>query len=295
MKTTLVIMAAGLGSRFKGGIKQLEGIGMYGETLMEFSIYDAIKAGFNKVVFVIREDFAADFKETIGKKIEKHVECEYVYQDLDNLPFPFAYQERLKPWGTGHAILITENVINEPFCVINADDYYGFTSFKKMYDYLINDINKDNYCMVGYLLENTLSTNGGVSRGICVVDLNDKLIEVNETHNIARVGNIILAGDTKLKEDMIVSMNMWGFHPSIFKYLKEEFEIFLNSLESDDMQSEFLLPNVVDKLVKNKKVSVQVLKTDDKWLGLTYKDDKNLVHEKIKELYKKGIYKNKLF
>ncbi len=291
-KVTLVIMAAGLGSRF-GGIKQLASVGKNNETLMEFSIYDAIKAGFNKVVFVIRKDFSKEFEETILKKVEKYVECICVYQSIDNLPISYDFKNRKKPWGTGQAILVTRDVIDEPFCVINSDDYYGPTSFKKMYDFLTNDVDKDNYCMVGYLLENALSLNGGVSRGICQIDKNNHLVSIDEASNIIKNNNVISSNRGIIKNDVIASMNMWGFHPSIFDFLKEEFVLFLNNLINDD--SEFLIPTVIDTLIKDEKVDVHVLKTDDKWLGITYKEDKKLVHDEINSLYDKGIYKDSLF
>ncbi len=294
-KATLVIMAAGLGSRFKGGLKQLEPVGMNGEILMEYSIYDALEAGFNKVVFVIRKSFAEEFIETIGRKIEKKVECAYVYQELDNLPIDINFKNRTKPWGTGQAILTTKDVIDEPFCVINADDYYGKDSFVKMYNFLTTDLKSNKYCMVGYLLKNTLSDNGGVSRGICVINPDNKLIEVKETYNIAKVGDIILSSNGVLKDNSIASMNMWGFHPSIFDYLKDEFIDFLKNLDENDIKSEFLIPVVVDKLLKSKKIEVEVLNTDAKWLGITYKEDKEIIQNKFKDLYMQGVYKDKLF
>lgn len=292
---TLVIMAAGLGSRFRGGKKQLEPIGLHGETLMEYSICDAAEAGFNKVVFVIRDDFEEEFKEKVGNKVKNFISCEYVYQNLEDVPVKVNTINRKKPWGTGQAVLAVKNVVHEPFCVINADDYYGKDSFKKMYNFLTTQAGDDVYGMVGYQLKNTLSANGGVSRGICMVNPNQELIEIKESYNIAKVGDIILSTSGELDPNFIVSTNMWGFYPSVFSKLEEQFKRFLNNMDIDDTRSEFLLPDFVDELIKNKQVRVKVLSTTDKWLGITYRDDTEDIQREFRKMYMNGIYKDNLF
>lgn len=301
---TLVIMAAGMGSRFGGGIKQLEPMGPNGEIIMDYSIYDAIEAGFNKVVFVTRKDLLKTFKETIGDRISKVIPVEYVFQELDDLPKGFAKpQERTKPWGTGQAILACKKVVNDPFVVINADDYYGKVAFKRIHDYLIGDISSDGkyqFCMAGFMLKNTLSDNGAVTRGICAVDKNMKLIGVNETSGLVKTANGVAIKNadehlTLVDMNSYVSMNMWGFTPNFFDELESGFEKFLSSLKADDIKSEYLLPAVVDQLIKEDKADVFVLHTNDKWFGVTYKEDKPLVVESIKKLIKEGKYPEKLF
>lgn len=239
--TTLVIMAAGMGSRF-GGIKQLEPVGPNGEIIVDYSIYDAVKAGFDKVVFIIRKDLEKDFREVVGNRIEKHVNVEYVFQELDDLPKGYKVQEgRKKPWGTGQAVLCSKSVVNEPFAVINADDYYGKESFKLIYDFLNSDKDPDVYCMAGFVLGNTLSDNGAVTRGVCKTDGNGWLVDIVETGGIIRDGNVAKAKDKDGKDitislDSVVSMNMWGFKPSIYKELERGFEEFLASLAPDDIK-----------------------------------------------------------
>lgn len=289
---SLVIMAAGLGSRYKGGIKQLEAVGPDGKIIMEYSIIDAINAGFNKVVFIIRKDIEEYFKKLIGSKFEDKIKCEYVYQELDNLPDGFSKKDRIKPWGTGHAILVASEVIKGPFLVINADDYYGKEAYQKIYDFLSTvDINSYNFCMAGFILKNTLSANGGVNRGVCKIDGNNNLIGVVETHDIKANGNIASSDLGELSLDSYVSMNMWGFTPKILDELKEGFTSFLSNLSEGDIKSEYLLPDIIDKLIKEKKANVKLLKTNDIWHGITYHEDLDSVKQAFLELYEKGIYK----
>jgi len=302
--TTLVVMAAGMGSRFKGGIKQLEPMGPNGEIIMDYSIYDAIQAGFNKVVFVIRKDLYETFKEVIGNKIANVVPVAYVFQELDDLPNGFKKPaDRTKPWGTGHAILSCKGAVSEPFLVINADDYYGKSAFKQIHDFLVKDHLSDNkyaFCMAGFILGNTLSDNGAVTRGVCIMDKNNHLIGVEETGGIVKTvdGAAAQAQDGKMVSIDInnyVSMNMWGFTPDFFEELESGFKEFLNALKTDDVKSEYLLPAVVDQLIKAGKASVSVLETKDKWFGVTYKEDKPIVVESIRKLINEGLYPSSLF
>lgn len=303
--TTLVIMAAGMGSRFGGGIKQLEPMGPNGEIIMDYSIYDAIEAGFNKVVFVTRRDLLDTFKEVIGNRIEKVIPVEYVFQELENLPEGYEVPEgRTKPWGTGQAILACKGVVKDPFLVINADDYYGKTGFKLIHDYLVSDHNsnvKYDFCMAGFILGNTMSDNGAVTRGICVVDDQEHLIGVNETGGIVKTANGGAACDDKDGNQVAcdpkahVSMNMWGFTADFLDNLDEKFKEFLSELKPGDIKSEFLLPTIVDQLIKSGDANVSVLETTDKWFGVTYKEDKPVVVESIKKLIANGDYPEKLY
>ena len=301
-KTTLVIMAAGIGSRFGGGIKQLEPVGPNGEIIMDYSIYDAMEAGFNKVVFVIRKDLEEVFREVIGNRIEKVVPVEYAFQEIDDLPSGFSVPEgRTKPWGTGQAILACKEIIHEPFAVINADDYYGKDSFKALHDYLIEDNNFDgkyNISMVGFILKNTLSDNGAVTRGICETDADGNLVAVNETSGIVKTKNgAAYDKDGQMIEvdvDSRVSMNMWGFEPEFFNELETGFREFLSNLKENGKQ-EYLLPTIVDGLVKGNRANVKVLESKDKWVGVTYKEDKPVVVASIKELISSGKYPDKLY
>ncbi|MDO5382506.1 MAG: nucleotidyltransferase [Eubacteriales bacterium] len=302
--TTLVIMAAGMGSRFGGGIKQLEPMGPNGEIIMDYSIYDAIEAGFNKVVFVTRRDLLETFKEVIGNRIEKVIPVEYVFQEIEDLPSGYtAPAERTKPWGTGQAILACKGTVKEPFLVINADDYYGKTAFKLIHDYLVEDHTSDkkyDFCMAGFILGNTLSDNGAVTRGICVVDDEEHLIGVKETGGIVKTetgaecedgnGNIVPC-DPKSH----VSMNMWGFTPDFLDVLEDGFKTFLGSLKEGDIKSEYLLPSIVDSLIKDGEANVSVLETTDKWFGVTYKEDKPVVVESIRRLIEEGKYPESLY
>lgn len=295
-------MAAGLGSRY-GGIKQLEPVGPSGEIIMDYSIYDAMKAGFNKIVFIIRKDIQQDFMEIIGRRIEKLIEVEYVIQDVSELPEGFECpQERTKPWGTGHAVLCCKNQINEPFAVINADDYYGKEAFYKMHEFLVNqqEGTKKEYCMVGFVLKNTLSDNGGVTRGLCQVNEDNKLTTIYETKNIQSqgeyaLGDNILGMSRKIDLDTTVSMNMWGFTPEIMQELEERFIPFLQENAKKNLKAEYLLPEIVGELIQSGDATVEVLKSNDSWFGVTYKEDKESVIHSFRALVDKGEYPEKLF
>ena len=302
--TTLVIMAAGIGSRFGGGIKQLEPMGPNGEIIMDYSIYDAKAAGFNKVVFILRKDIEADFREIIGQRIEKVIDVDYVFQSLDDLPAGYtATADRKKPWGTGQAVLCCKGVVNEPFAVINADDYYGKEAFKKVHDYLVGEGTTDkeyDMCMAGFILKNTLSDNGAVTRGVCVVDENEYLTAVVETGGIMMTpeGTIIHeenGSDMAITPEQHVSMNMWGFTPNFLNELETGFEAFLSEIPEGEVKREYLLPTIVDKLIKSGKASVKVLETKDKWFGVTYKEDKESVVAAFKKLIADGVYPENLW
>lgn len=304
-QTALVIMAAGIGSRFGKGIKQLAKVGPSGEIIMDYSIHDALEAGFNKVVFIIRKDIEEEFKQVIGNRIEKITQVEYVYQDIQDLPEGFTCPaERTKPWGTGHAVLAAKKVIKEPFVVINADDYYGKEAFVKIHEYLTADrekTDKMDICMAGFILENTLSDNGGVTRGICALDEQKKLVGITETYNIQKTENGPAAVDeetgekTALDEKTLVSMNMWGLTPEFLEVLEKGFRKFLAEIKPGELKKEYLLPSVVDSMIKEGTAQVSVLKTHDTWFGVTYQEDKEKVMESFKELVRKGIYKEQLF
>lgn len=304
-ETALVIMAAGIGSRFGGGIKQLEPVGPGGEIIMDYSIHDALEAGFDKIVFIIRKDLEQDFKEIIGKRIEKIAHVEYAYQELDDLPAGFKRPaDRTKPWGTGQAILCARDVIHEPFIVINADDYYGKEGFIKIHDYLVNEMDPQSQpfdiCMGGFILGNTLSENGGVTRGVCHVDENGILKEVAETYEIKRCGDAAKGRDeggnaVTFPLEQNVSMNMWGLSPAFLEELERGFPEFLNGLKEGDVKTEYLLPKIIDKLVHSDRARVKVLETKDKWFGVTYKEDKAAVAEAIRNLVSEGVYPDRLF
>ena len=291
-KTTLVIMAAGIGSRFGGGIKQLEPVGPNGELIIHYSIYDAIKAGFNKVVFVIRKELEEDFKNIIGNKVANDIEVEYVYQDINNLPKGIKRPEkRIKPWGTGQAILACKGIVKEPFIVINADDYYGKEAFKQLHDYIIDLETINNvydFCMAGFILSNTLSENGTVTRGICEINKDNFLLACKETKNIQRKDEKIISDSGDVSENSYVSMNMWGLTPDFIDELESRFVCFLENL-LDPEKEEFLLPIIIDNLIKEKKANVKLLETNDKWFGVTYKEDAKFVKESIKNLILNGI------
>nr|WP_303181958.1 sugar phosphate nucleotidyltransferase [Lachnoclostridium phocaeense] len=301
---TLVIMAAGIGSRFGGGIKQLEPVGPNGEIIMDYSIYDALEAGFDKVVFVIRKDLEKDFKEIIGKRIEKQVETAYAFQELDDIPEEYKdkFQGRTKPWGTGQAILCCKDLVHEPFLVINADDYYGKQAYKEAYSYL-QEMKRDPHsdklpvCMVGFVLKNTLSDNGGVTRGICRVDEFHMLTDIVETHNIVKTqeGAAVQKEDRREKIDVEseVSMNMWGLTPDFFEILDDGFDKFLSEIAMEDVKAEYLLPTIIGDLLKANQVEVKVLQSKDRWFGVTYKEDKDVVVNSIKELIDQGDYQKK--
>lgn len=302
--TTLVIMAAGIGSRFGGGIKQLEKMGPNGEIIMDYSIYDAKEAGFNKVVCIIRKDIEKDFKEIIGNRIEKVMDVEYVFQSLEDIPDGFTVPEdRKKPWGTGQAVLCCKGVVNEPFAVINADDYYGKEGFKKVHEYLVSgNISKKQHdmCMAGFILKNTLSENGGVTRGVCVVDDKDFLTKVVETGGLQLKSDGTMAYedngyDMNITPEQHVSMNMWGFQPEFIEELETGFVEFLKNIPADEIKREYLLPTIVDNLLQAGKASVKVLETQDKWFGVTYKEDKEGVVASIKKLISDGVYPENLW
>ncbi len=304
-ETTLVIMAAGIGSRFGGGIKQLEPVGPAGEIIMDYSIYDALQAGFNKIIFIIRKDLEKDFKQVIGHRIEKMVSVEYAFQELDDLPEGFVKpKDRKKPWGTGQAVLSMKGMVNGPFLVINADDYYGKEGFKKIHDYMVSQMKEDSevydLCMGGFMLSNTLSENGGVTRGVCRVDEQGYLRNVTETYDIRRDGDGLAASDEQgrpvfVDKDSHVSMNMWGLPASFLDELERGFPKFLAGLEEGDIKSEYLLPKIIDKLVEEKRASVKVLKTPDKWFGVTYKEDKQAVVDSLRALIAQGAYPESLY
>lgn len=289
-KPTLVVMAAGMGSRY-GGLKQIDSIGPNGELIIEYSIYDAIKAGFGKVVFIIKEDLKDIFRDKIGRKIEQIINTEYVFQDIDcGVPKDFDIPvERVKPWGTGHAVYCCKDIVTGPFAVINADDFYGQTTYKLMYDYLTSNDGDYDYAMVGFILENTLTENGTVARGICEVNQEQELISITERTAIKSFNDT-----TKFTQDnetwheipseSIVSMNIWGFRPTIFKELENNFIKFIENMDSNKLKSEFYLPSVVDKMVKEDKASVKVLVSKEQWYGVTYKEDKDNVCKSISEL-----------
>ena len=302
-KVTLVVMAAGIGSRFGGGIKQLEAVGPNGEIIMDYSIHDALETGFNKVVFVIRKDLEKDFKEIIGRRMEKLVEVEYAYQELNDIPERFLKKTegRKKPWGTGQAILCCKDVVDEPFLVINADDYYGKEAYREAYAYLTGrkDDNAYEACMVGFVLKNTLSDNGGVTRGVCKVDEHRMLSEIVETSNIVKTaeGAAVQTKDGAVPIDVEseVSMNMWGLSPKFFEVLDKGFDEFLEKLDPENLKGEYLLPTIIGDLLKEGKMKVEVRKSHDEWFGVTYKEDKPDVVASIQKLIKDGVYPEKLF
>ncbi len=297
-KTTLVIMAAGIGSRFGGGIKQLAPVGPNGEIIIDYSIHDALEAGFNKVVFIIRKDLEKDFREIIGNRIERLCEVEYAFQEIDDLPegtkIPF---ERAKPWGTGQAILVCKDIVKEPFAVINADDYYGKEAFVKVHDYLAAHADTQyQYCMAGFILKNTLSDNGGVTRGVCKVNEEGYLYDIEETSNIIKDVQGAKIEDTGavIDADSYVSMNMWGITPEFFDVLESGFHEFLNGLTPEDVKAEYLLPTVIDGLLKSGQAKVAVLETRDKWFGVTYAADKQSVMDAFAKLIADGVYPSPL-
>ena len=302
-KVTLIVMAAGIGSRFGGGIKQLEAVGPNGEIIMDYSIHDALEAGFNKVVFVIRKDLEKDFKEIIGRRMEKLVEVEYAYQELNDIPerFQKKTEGRKKPWGTGQAILCCKDVVDEPFLVINADDYYGKEAYREAYAYLTGrkDDNAYEACMVGFVLKNTLSDNGGVTRGVCKVDEHRMLSEIVETSNIVKTaeGAAVQTEDGAVPIDVEseVSMNMWGLSPAFFDVLEKVFDVFLEKLDPENLKGEYLLPTIIGDLLKEGKMRVEVRKSHDEWFGVTYKEDKPDVVAAIQKLITDGVYPEKLF
>ena len=300
----LIIMAAGMGSRF-GGLKQIEPVGSGGEILLDFSLYDAMMAGFKKAIFVIKRENEEDFRNLIDARAGKYMEVRYAYQELDDIPKGFAVPEgRVKPWGTGHAVLAARKLTDGPAAVINADDYYGSGAFQSIYDFLekAEDDEKYHYCMVGYKLENTLTENGYVSRGICRLSENSMLTGITERTKIQRQNGKIVYIEQKdgsiheLAEGTTVSMNFWGFTPSIMAEAEQRFQAFLERAEREDpLRSEYFLPSVVDQLIQEEKADVKVLRSMDRWYGVTYKEDKEEVAAALQSMKDKGEYPDKLW
>lgn len=304
MKTTLLIMAAGIGSRFGGGIKQLVPVGMHGEIIMDYSIHDAIKAGFNRIVFVIRKDIEADFRERIGDRVEricaeKNVEVQYAFQNLSDIPGDVP-KGRTKPWGTGQAVLAAKDVVAEPFLVINADDYYGKTAFERMHDWLNREHADNAYSMAGFVLKNTLSENGGVTRGICKVRAgHTHLVDVVETRNIVKTAKGAAVSGVEIDPESYVSMNMWGFPgwpPKFLDVLTDGFGDFFKADVAENPQSaEYLLPNIIGGLLRTGSCTVKMLETDDRWFGITYKEDIAPVVQSFREMIAAGEYTAELY
>ncbi len=299
MKPTLFILAAGMGSRY-GGLKQMDGLGPNGEAILDYSVYDALRAGFGKIVFVIRKDFEDDFRRVVLSKYEGKVQCEICFQSVDKVPAGCTYNtERTKPWGTNHAVLMGKDLIHEPFAVINADDFYGKESFQVLADFLCSvEGKKGEYCMVGYRVCNTLSENGSVSRGVCTTDANGHLTDVVERTKIEdKNGTIVFTEndvDTPLDPHTPVSMNMWGFTPEYFEYSEKAFKDFL-AVHGQELKSEFYIPTLVNDLILAGKATCKVLDTPSKWFGVTYAEDRPQVVMKINQLIKEGVYPSKLF
>ncbi len=297
MQTTLLIMAAGIGSSFGGGIKQLEPVDEQGHIIMDYSIHDAIEAGFNKVVFIIRKDIENEFKDVIGNRIEAvckahSVTVEYVFQDINDIPGELP-EGRTKPWGTGQAVLAAKDVLTTPFVVINADDYYGKEGFREIHDYLVKG---GQSCMAGFVLKNTLSDNGGVTRGICKMDEYNNLTEIVETSNIVKNAEGAEADGVKLDTESLVSMNMWGLAPEFLKTLESGFQYFFEKVVPENLiKEEFLIPTFIGELLAEGRISVKVLRTNDTWYGMTYKEDVAAVKDSFREILEKGIYREELF
>ena len=297
MDTTLLIMAAGIGSRFGGGIKQLEPVDASGHIIMDYSIHDAIEAGFNHVIFVIRRDIEAEFREVIGDRIASvcaahGVTVDYAFQDLRDIPGQLP-EGRTKPWGTGQAVLAAKDLIHAPFVIINADDYYGKDGFRKVHDYLANG---GEACMAGFVLKNTLSDNGSVTRGICEMDEQSNLTKVVETKNIVKTDGGAEADGVALDLESLVSMNMWGLTPDFLRLLEEGFvEFFQKEVPLNPLKAEYLIPTFIGQLLEQDKLSVKVLRTDDTWYGMTYKEDVPAVKESFRGMLEKGVYREELF
>ncbi|MBT9773748.1 sugar phosphate nucleotidyltransferase [Coprococcus catus] len=297
MDTTLLIMAAGIGSRFGGGIKQLEPVDEQGHIIMDYSIHDAIEAGFNKVIFIIRKDIEEEFREVIGSRIsaicaEHNVTVDYAFQDINDIPGELP-EGRTKPWGTGQAVLAAKDLITTPFIVINADDYYGKEGFKAVHTYLVEG---GKSCMAGFVLKNTLSDNGGVTRGICRMDADHNLTEVDETKNIVKTVDGAEADGVKLDVDSLVSMNMWGLTPDFLQTLEKGFvEFFEKEVPANPLKAEYLIPIYIGDLLKKDQMSVKVLRTNDTWYGMTYHEDVAAVKESFRQMLAEGVYKEELF
>lgn len=302
MKTTLLIMAAGIGSRFGGGIKQLAPVDDHGHIIMDYSIHDAIEAGFNKIVFIIRKDIETDFREVIGNRIEElcaslGVEVGYAFQAKDAIPEGFAVPEgRTKPWGTGQAILSAKELIHEPFAVINADDYYGKEAFVKIHDFLITEAKGNQFCMAGFVLKNTLSENGGVTRGICQVNADGYLTDIVETSDIVKTQKGAAVNGVAVDPESNVSMNMWGLTPEFMDTLEVGFRVFFDTLaKRNPLKAEYLIPMFIGELLHHNAITVKVLKTGDRWFGVTYQEDKELVTQSFRELIEAGVYRDDLY
>jgi len=298
MKPTLLVLAAGMGSRY-GGLKQLDEVGPNGETIIDYSVYDAIRAGFGKVVFVIRKNIEKAFKEKVSNKFKGEIEVAFAFQEkdakiegIDKMP------DREKPWGTGHAVLVAQDLVNEPFAIVNADDYYGIEALQKVADFLINDCNEKHYSMVGFHLKNTISENGSVSRGVCSTDKNDCLSTVTERTSIQRIDKTICYEENGekifLKDDTIVSMNLWGFHNNIFEHTRKMFVDFVKN-NPEDPKAEFYIPLVANDLLEKKAIELKVLTSTEKWYGVTYKEDKDDVVTAMKNLHSSGKYPKALW
>lgn len=298
MKPTLVILAAGMASRY-GSMKQVEGFGPSGETIMDYSIYDAIRSGFGKVVFIIRKEFEKNFREIAGKKIEDKIKVEYVFQELNKYADGFEIPaERTKPWGTAHAVLCADEKVKEPFAVINADDFYGKDGFVKAHDFLVSDCNGKTFSIIGYELLKTLSEHGTVNRGVCEVDSNGNLVSVVERLNVSQAGDKIVCNDEHLPKELPlnthVSMNFWCFHPSVFDYTKRIFNDFLSQNVSNP-KAEFFIPIVADKYIKDGEGVIKVINTSAQWFGVTYKEDAPMVKENLMKLVNAGEYPTNLW
>ena len=299
MKPTLLIMAAGMASRY-GSMKQIQQFGPSGETIMDYSIYDAIQAGFGKVVFIIRKDFAEDFKNIFEPKLKGKIQTEYVYQEMDAHLDGFSVPEgRTKPWGTSHAILSAKDVVKEPFAAINADDFYGKDAFVKAYNFLVNECNERTFALIGYELGNTLSENGSVSRGVSDVDNDNNLVRINERLKVYEEGGKIVYEETdgskhEIPDTCKASMNFWCFHPSLFQFLEEEFQKFLKE-NINNLKAEFLIPHSADQFIKQGKGVIKVIPTAAQWFGVTYKEDAPVVKEKLTALVNDGAYPKSLW
>ena len=299
MKPTLLVLAAGMGTRY-GGNKQLDEVGPSGETIIDYSIYDAIRAGFGKIVFVIRRDIEDQVKERFVDRLKGKIDVDYVFQEITNLPEGVTVTpERQKPWGTSHAILVTSKAIKEPFGVINADDYYGVESFKILYDFLVSDKDPNSYCIVGYKMKNTLSDHGHVNRGVCRVGADGLLKNIVETRQIEKTpdGAKAPGGDGQMQiftANEVVSMNLWGFKPSCYSFLGEEFRNFIDA-NGMDLKAELDIPTSIDKFVKNGEISIKILMSNERWFGVTYREDKPFVVKSINDMISKGIYPSKIY
>lgn len=299
MKPTLLVLAAGMGTRY-GGNKQLDEVGPSGETIIDYSIFDAIRAGFGRIVFVIRRDIEEQVKDRFVDKLAGKIEVDYVFQEITNLPEGVKVSpERQKPWGTSHAILVTKDKIKEPFGVINADDYYGVDSFRILRDFLVNDTDLNNYCIVGYKLGNTLSDHGHVNRGVCQVDEQGLLRNIVETRQIEKTRNGATApgpdgNPLVFTGNEVVSMNLWGFKPSCYDFLGKEFRNFIDNYGMDP-RSELDIPTSIDKFVKSGELTIKILMSNERWFGVTYREDKPFVVENIKNMIRKGIYPARIY